>query len=209
MILNIVFVGVGGQGIVVSSDIFCEAALLDGFDVAKAETHGMAQIGGSIIAHARIGDDVVCPLIERGTSDIILGFEILETVRALPMLKKKGKVITNMQFIPPNSVLQGLFPDLDFIPPTSVLQGSFPDVDELINIIRKKARHVYEVNGTSLAIEAGNALTMSIVLLGALLAASENPVSEESIRKAISHRLEAKYLNVNLKALQLGRKSVL
>ena len=194
MKLDIVFVGVGGQGIVVSSDIFCEAALLDGFDVAKAETHGMAQIGGSIIAHVRIGDDVLSPLIERGAGDIILGFELLESVRALPMLKEKGKVIVNKKFIPPAAVLQGLV--------------EFPDVDELMNTIRKRALRVYEVDGDSLAIEAGNAVTMSTVLLGALLAASENPVREESLRKAMSHRFGAKYLDANFKALELGRKSV-
>ncbi|MEJ2280416.1 MAG: 2-oxoacid:acceptor oxidoreductase family protein [Candidatus Bathyarchaeota archaeon] len=85
MILNIVFSGIGGQGIVVASDIFCEAALLDGLDVAKAEVHGMAQRGGSIVAHVRIGDKVQAPLIETGKADIILGFEMLETARVLPI----------------------------------------------------------------------------------------------------------------------------
>jgi len=193
--LDIVFVGVGGQGIIVASDIFCEAALLDGYDVAKAEVHGMAQRGGSINAHVRIGDDVTCPLIERRTSDIILGFEILESVRALPMLKEKGKVIVNMKFIPPASFFQGL--------------AKPPAIDEMINIIRDKALHLFKIDGTSLAIEAGNALAMNTVLLGALLAATNNPIREDSLREAISYKLESKYLDTNFKALQLGRKCVL
>jgi indolepyruvate ferredoxin oxidoreductase beta subunit len=107
MKLDMVFSGIGGQGIVVLSDIFCEAALLDGFDVAKAEVHGMAQRGGSIVAYARIGDKVEAPLIERGKADVILGFEILETARVLPMLKKGGTVVVNTKYIPPNCAVQG------------------------------------------------------------------------------------------------------
>ena len=98
MKLDIVVSGVGGQGIVVVSDIFCEAALLDGFDASKAEIHGMAQRGGTIVAHVRIGDKVQAPLIERGTADIVLGFEVLETARAMPMLKPKGTVLVNTKY---------------------------------------------------------------------------------------------------------------
>ena len=75
---------------------------MDGFDVAKAEIHGMAQRGGSIVAYARIGNKVDSPLIETGKADAMVGFEILETARALPMLKKNGDIIVNMKYIPPN-----------------------------------------------------------------------------------------------------------
>jgi len=194
MKLDIVFAGVGGQGVIVASDIYCEAALLDGFDVAKAETHGMAQRGGSIIAHVRIGDEVPSPLIERGTSDIIVGFEIIESARALPLLKDRGTVIMNMKLIPPTTVLQGL--------------AECPKIDDIMNAIREKALHVYEINGTELANKAGNPLVMNTILLGALSAIPENPVSEESLEKAISHRLKAKYLDVNLKALKIGKESI-
>src|SRR5512136_1936610 len=106
MKLDLIFTGVGGQGVVVLSDIFCEAAMLNSFDVAKAEIHGMAQRGGSISAHVRIGDKVLTPLIERGRSDIIVGFEILETARALSVLKPDGTVVVNTKFIPPNTQAQ-------------------------------------------------------------------------------------------------------
>jgi len=103
MKLDVVFCGVGGQGVVVLSDVFCEAALIEGFDVAKAEIHGMAQRGGSIVAHARVGDKVQAPLIERGKADVVLGFEVLETARALPMLKNDGTVVVNTKYIPPSA----------------------------------------------------------------------------------------------------------
>ena len=99
MKLDIIFTGVGGQGIVVASDIFCEAAMMDGWDVAKAEVHGMAQRGGSIVAHVRIGNNVQAPIIEKGKANMILGFEMLETARTLSMLKKDGIVLINTKYI--------------------------------------------------------------------------------------------------------------
>src|SRR4030065_169483 len=130
MKLDVVFCGVGGQGVVVLSDVFCEAALIDGFDVAKAEIHGMAQRGGSIVAHARLSEKVESPLIERGKADVIVGFEILETARALPMLKKNGTVVVNMKHIPPNCVVSGAKPK---------------KTEELMQLLRAKAK-VHEVD---------------------------------------------------------------
>jgi indolepyruvate ferredoxin oxidoreductase beta subunit len=192
--LDIVFTGIGGQGIVVISDIYCEAALLDGFDVAKAEIHGMAQRGGSITAHTRIGEKVLNPLIERGKSDIILGFEMLETARTLNMLKKMGTVVMNKRFIPPGTMLQGLAKPVK--------------EDELMALIRERALHVYGIDGLTLANSLGNSLVMNTVLLGALSAIPENPVKKKSFEKAISERIKEKYIKVNLKAFQLGRERI-
>ncbi len=194
MKLDLVFSGIGGQGVVVLSDIFCEAALLDGFDVAKAEIHGMAQRGGSIVAYARIGEKVESPLIERGKADIILGFEILETARALPMLKPGGTVVMNMKYIPPTCTLQGL--------------AAPKKTADLVNMIRGKALKVYEVDGIAIADKLGNPLVVNTVLLGALSALPENPINKEAFEKAIVSRLKEKYQDINLKAFQLGRESV-
>jgi len=192
MKLDTVFSGVGGQGIVVLSDIYCEAAMLDGFDVAKAEVHGMAQRGGSIVAYARIGDKVESPLIETGRADVLVGFEILETVRALPMLKKNGNVVVNLKYIQP-----------------SCLGSAKPKkTEELIDFLKTKG-NVHEVDGAGLAEKLGNPLVVNTILLGALSALSVNPVKKESFQQAIAGRLKEKYINVNLKAFQLGRESVL
>ncbi len=193
MNLDIVFSGVGGQGVVVLSDIYCEAAMLDGFDVAKAEVHGMAQRGGSIVAYTRIGVKVESPLIETGKADAIVGFEILETARALPMLKKKnGTVIVNMKYIPPNCMVTGSKPK---------------KTEELMALLRAKAL-VHEVDGIGIAEKLGNVLVVNTVLLGALSALPEIPVKAESFKQAIAGRLKEKYINLNLKAFQLGRESV-
>jgi indolepyruvate ferredoxin oxidoreductase beta subunit len=193
MKLDIVFSGVGGQGVVVLSDIYCEAAMLDGFDVAKAEIHGMAQRGGSIVAYARIGDKVESPLIETGKADVLVGFEILETARALPMLKKDGNVIVNMKYMQPNCMVLGVKPK---------------KTEELLQILRSKA-NVHEVDGVGIAEKLENLLVVNTILLGALSALPEIPVKQEAFQQAIAGRLKEKYVNLNLKAFQLGRESVL
>jgi indolepyruvate ferredoxin oxidoreductase, beta subunit len=193
MNLDIIFSGVGGQGVVVLSDIYCEAAMLDGFDVAKAEIHGMAQRGGSIVAYARIGNKVESPLIETGKADAIVGFEILETARALPMLKKNGTVIVNMKYISPNCMVTGAKPK---------------NTDDFMALLKAKAL-VHEVDGVCIAEKLGNMLVVNTILLGALSALPEIPVKMESFEQAIASRLKEKYIKLNLKAFQLGRESVL
>jgi indolepyruvate ferredoxin oxidoreductase beta subunit len=191
--LDVVFSGVGGQGVVVLSDIFCEAAMIEGFDVAKAEIHGMAQRGGSIVAYARIADKVESPLIETGNADAIMGFEVLETARALPMLKPNGTVIVNMKLIQPSCMPRGVKPKSQ---------------TELMALLHSKAL-VHEVDGIGIAEKLGNTLVVNTILLGALSALPEIPVKVESFQQAIATRLKPKFINLNLKAFQLGRESVL
>ncbi len=193
MTLDIVFSGVGGQGVVVLSDIYCEAAMLEGFDVAKAEIHGMAQRGGSIVAYARIGDKVESPLIETGKADAIVGFEVLETARSLPMIKRNGTVIVNTKLIQPSCL------------PSSIKPKS---MQELMDLLRTKAL-VYEVDGIEIAEKLGNLLVVNTILLGALSALPDIPVKVESFQQAIAGKLKERYINLNLKAFKLGRESVL
>ena len=190
--LDTVFSGVGGQGVVLLSDIFCEAAILEGFDVAKAEIHGMAQRGGSIVAYARIAEKVESPLIETGKADVLVGFEVLEAARALPMLKRSGDVIVNMKYIQPCISGSDVKPK---------------KIDELMQILREKGK-VHEVDGAGIAEKLGNLLVVNTILLGALSALPEVPVKAESFKQAIAGRLKEKYINVNLKAFQAGRDSV-
>jgi indolepyruvate ferredoxin oxidoreductase beta subunit len=190
--LDIVFSGVGGQGVVVLSDIFCEAAMIEDFNVAKAEIHGMAQRGGSIVAYARIGTKVEAPLIETGKADAIVGFEVLETTRALPMLKENGTVIVNMKLIPPNGLTANV---------------KLKNTEELLELLRTKAL-VHQVDGPGIAQKLGNTLVVNTILLGALSALPEIPLKAESFQQAIANRLKEKYINLNLKAFQLGRESV-
>ncbi|MCL2135232.1 MAG: indolepyruvate oxidoreductase subunit beta [Candidatus Bathyarchaeota archaeon] len=194
MKLNLIFAGVGGQGIVVLSDIFCEAAILDGFDVAKAEIHGMAQRGGSIVAHAKISEKVETPLIEVGQADAIIGFEILETTRTLHMLKPNGAVIINTKYIPPTN---------------SIKNVSQKTSQQLLNLIKDRIPTVYEVDGVGIAKQLGNNIVVNTVLLGALSALPNMPIKQESFKQAMMSKLKEKYLQINLQSFDLGRQSVL
>lgn len=190
---DVVFCGVGGQGVVVLSDIFCEAALLDDFDVAKAEIHGMAQRGGSIVAHARLGEKVQAPLIEHGTADVLIGFEMLETARNLPMLKKDGTVIVNAKYIP--------------LCAAAVYQGKPLTQQRLSTIIKQKGCRVLELDAVKIASELGNPLVVNTVLLGALSALPQTPVKRESFEAAVTGRFKERYVKINLLAFQRGRES--
>ncbi|MCL2172647.1 MAG: indolepyruvate oxidoreductase subunit beta [Candidatus Bathyarchaeota archaeon] len=194
MKLDLIFTGVGGQGIVVLSDIFCQAAMLDGFDVTKAEIHGMAQRGGSIVAYARISNKIETPLIETGKADAIVGFEILETTRTLPMLKPNGTVIVNTKHIPPNNFSKNNKPKTP---------------QELINIIKTKTPIVHEIDGTEIAKQVDNNKVVNIVLLGALSALPNMPIKQESFKKVMTNKLKEKHLQANLQSFELGRQSVL
>ncbi len=99
-ITNILLVGVGGQGILLASEILSETFMLAGFDVKKSEIHGMSQRGGSVVSHVRYGKRVFSPIVPEGEGDILFGFELLETCRYLPLLKKGGSVIANDLCIP-------------------------------------------------------------------------------------------------------------
>jgi indolepyruvate ferredoxin oxidoreductase beta subunit len=193
MKLDVIFCGIGGQGVVVLSDIFCEAAMLDGFDVAKAEIHGMAQRGGSIVAHARISQKVQAPLIERGKADVLLGFEMLETARNLPMLKKDGTVVVNTKYIPPGVA--------------TAKTGQPLTQQQLSAMIRKNACNVHEVDAATIAMELGNPLVVNTILLGALSALPETPVRKEFFEMAIASRFKEKYVKINLQAFQRGRET--
>ena len=194
MRLDVVFSGVGGQGVVVLSDIFCEAALLSGFDVAKAEVHGMAQRGGSIVAHARLAEKVHAPLIERGKADVLVGFEMLEAARALYMLKQQGSVVLNTKYLPPNS--------------TMISSAKPLDHDRLLEMIQKGAGRVYQIDAINKAEKLGSFLVVNTILLGALSALPENPIAKKSFEEAISKRFKEKFVKLNLQAFESGRDSV-
>ena len=194
MKLDFVFAGVGGQGIVVLSDIFCEAALLDGFDVTKAEIHGMAQRGGSITAFARVSEKVESPLIETGKADAVVGFEILETTRTLHMLKPDGTVVVNTKYLQPSNFSKSIKPKTQ---------------QELLGLIKNFTANVYEVNASTIANQLGNNLIVNTILLGALSALPNMPIKRGSFEKAMTDKLKEKHLQINLQAFELGRQSVL
>lgn len=185
---NILFSGVGGQGILLASEIMAYALLAAGYDAKKSEVHGMAQRGGSVTAQLRYGDKVYSPLIEPGRADIQVAFEMMEAVRYLPYLHKGSTVIVNTQKILPPSVATG--------------QTSYP-VDVLDHIISLGIKVVL-VDAFDLAREVGEVRTANVVMVGA--ASTFLPMDASVYEKIISARVPARFRDVNLQAFAAGRK---
>lgn len=185
---NIHFCGVGGQGILLASEITAYALLAAGLDVKKSEVHGMAQRGGSVEAHLRFGKKVYSPLIEPGTVDIQLAFEMMESVRYLPYLHPGSTVIVNTQQINPPSVATG--------------KTTYPE-DVLQNLIARDLK-VIAVDAFAIAKQAGNVKAANVVLVGAL--SSFLPVTEDVFLQVIKDRVPPRLLDVNLKAFAAGRR---
>lgn len=187
---NILFCGVGGQGIILASEITAMALIRAGFDVKKSEVHGMAQRGGAVVAHMRFGDKVYSPLVEFGSADIEVAFELLESIRYLPYLKRESKVIVNTQRILPLSVVTGM----EEYPP------------DVIGELRKRVSFVYPVNAFELARSAGEIKTTNMVLVGAL--SRFLPVDEKDFIGIIEERVPQRFVEVNINAFIKGKESI-
>jgi indolepyruvate ferredoxin oxidoreductase beta subunit len=186
-ITNILLVGVGGQGILLASEILSETFMLAGFDVKKSEIHGMSQRGGCVVSHVRYGKEVFSPIVPEGEGDILFGFELMETCRSLPLLKRGGKVVVNDLRIAPPSVLMG--------------QEAYPE--GLVDRIRAEFPDVLLVDGQQLAATAGNPRAANTVLLGAV--SKRLDIAEEFWLAALEKMVPKKALAVNQKAFSLGR----
>lgn len=187
-ITNILMAGVGGQGTLLASEILSEVLMQSGYDVKKAEVHGMAQRGGSVVSHVRFGKKVYSSIIPEGEADVLFGFELLETYRYLPLVKRTGAVVVNNLTIAPPSVALGT--------------REYPkDIDTKL---KKHCANIRLVNGLDLAEKAGNSKTVNTVLLGAL--SNTLQPSHEQWIAAIRSLVPEKFLDVNLKAFELGRQ---
>ena len=187
-ITNVLLVGVGGQGILLASEILSEAAMLAGFDVKKSEVHGMSQRGGSVVSHVRYGTEVFSPIVPEGEGDILFGFELMETVRSLPLLKPGGTVVANDLQISPPSVLMG--------------QEAYPD--GLAERIKTQFDDFLLVDGQKIAADAGNVRAANTVLLGAV--SKRLSIPEEYWMKALEKMVPARALEVNKRAFLTGRE---
>jgi indolepyruvate ferredoxin oxidoreductase beta subunit len=182
---NIMIVGVGGQGTLLASRILGNAVISEGYDVKVSEVHGMSQRGGSVVTYVKYGDKVFSPIIDRGEADMILAFEKLEAARALPYLKEGGTVILNDREIAPMPVITGA--------------AEYPD--GLVADIAAKAK-VIAIDALSLSLEAGSAKAVNVVLIGVLARSSD--ISKEVWIQTIKDTVPAKFLDLNLKAFELG-----
>ena len=182
---NIMIVGVGGQGTLLASRILGNAVIRQGYDVKVSEVHGMSQRGGSVVTYVKYGEKVHSPIIDKGEADIILAFELLEAYRALPWLKKGGKMIVNDQQINPMPVITGA---MEY--PVGIKEKLADLVD------------LSPVDALTLAGEAGSIKAVNVVLIGMLARRTEIPYEEwiETVKTTVP----AKFLEINLNAFEAG-----
>lgn len=185
MTKNIMIVGVGGQGTLLASRIIGNTVIAEGYDVKISEVHGMSQRGGSVVTYVKFGDKVYSPIVDKGEADIILAFETLEAYRALPFLKKDGKMIVNTQEIDPMPVITGA--------------AKYPE--NIIGKLNSKA-NLTSVDALALAEAAGNIKAVNVVLIGVM--AKNTDIAYEKWIETIKSTVPEKFLEVNLKAFELG-----
>lgn len=189
---DLLITGVGGQGVVLASDIIGEVGLAEGYDVKKTDTLGMAQRGGSVISHVRLAQKVWSPLIKEGEVDIIIAFEKLEAARYSYYLRQGGIAIVNNQSLPPLAVSLG--------------NERYPIDVEIMNILKKRTDQVYFINGTGRAKELGNAKALNVYMLGCV--SHFMPIGISLWKDVISQHVPESIRELNIKAFDLGGKEI-
>ena len=190
---NIILCGVGGQGTVLASRLISAAAMKKGWPVMSAETIGMAQRGGSVFSHLRLGEGVYSPMIARGEADLILGFEPGEAVRMLPFLKEGGHVVVSKRPV---------------MPVTATLSGASYRAEDMLAFLQSQVKNLMIVD-TEAALEAvGSAKVLNLIMLGAALHSGVLGLEEADIRQAILEKIAPKFHELNFKALAFAGQHI-
>jgi indolepyruvate ferredoxin oxidoreductase beta subunit len=184
---NVFLAGVGGQGILLASEVLCEAFLLSGYDVKKSEVHGMAQRGGAVTTHLRFGKKVFSPLIEPGTADLLVAFEKMEALRFAHYLRPGGAAVVNAQEILPPSVATG--------------KERYPSGIE--GRLRERTANLFVVDALAAALSLHEVRAVNIVMVGA--ASHFLPLAEETYVEALRATLPPRIAEVNVRAFRAGR----
>ena len=189
MSVNILICGIGGQGTVLAAKLLDQAALLCGLTVHSAETIGMAQRGGSVVSHVRIGENCWSPLITLGQADMIISFEMTEAVRNIQYLKRGGTIVVNKK-----------------VTLSSVCAGKENSADEnsLLEFLNKNCGSVCVVDSEKICCELGTSKVVNTILLGAAASRGINGISIEKIKEALRTTVKPALVDINIKALEKG-----
>jgi indolepyruvate ferredoxin oxidoreductase, beta subunit len=185
---DLLITGVGGQGAILASDVIGKAAVSAGLPIRAAETHGMAQRGGSVVNHIRIGEDYGSMIPKKG-ADLMLALEPMEAVRYLDFLKDGGVIIVNTRPVPPVTVTSGL--------------AKYPDISDILDTLSEKYI-VKAFNADELAFEAGSRLAMNVAMVGAV--SGYLPIPLETLIESIKALVPQKTIEANIRAFEMGRK---
>jgi indolepyruvate ferredoxin oxidoreductase, beta subunit len=192
--LNVIIAGVGGQGVVLLSEILGNAAVRDGLKVRGSEVLGMAQRGGSVFSNIRLGEDVFSPMTTDGKCDILMAVEPSEALRNIQYLNKTTTVVLNTRKVIPATVSMG--------------KSKYPETNQIYSELESAAGKVITLDAVEIAEKAGNRQTSNVVMLGALFGSGKMPIKLEIVKEAILERVPAKAADVNLKAFDMGYEAV-
>ncbi len=184
---NIVLAGVGGQGILLAAEILGTAAVNAGQNVRVSELHGMAQRGGAVVSHVRVGDQALAATILDGTADIIAGFEPMETLRNMRYASEETMTIMNTH-------------------PYKICGTKYPDVKDITDRISFFTKHLVQIDALTLSKKAGAKVTQNTVMLGALAASGRLKLEPSHMKEALKELVPHRFLAINLRAFDLGYK---
>lgn len=192
--INIIICGVGGQGVVLVSELLGSAAVNGGVNVKGSEVLGMAQRGGSVFSNLRLGGDVIAPMTPEGKVDILVAVEPSEALRNIQYLSRNCVVILNTATMIPFTVYLG--------------KSGYPSSGEIINQIKAVTGRIITLDASGLAAQAGSQQAANVVMLGALFGSGLMPIAQEYAKEAITARFNAKVAAINFKAFDLGYEHV-
>ncbi len=192
---NVMVAGVGGQGILFTTNVIARAALKMGINFVQSEIHGLSQRYGSIRTELRIGSEVHSPLILEGTLDLLIGMEPLETLRQAPYISERTSIVMSDHIIPPISAY--------------LARLRVPSLEEILDDLRSlRPKRLAVVDAYGLAEKAGDYIAANVVILGAAQAIGSLPFPNGVLREAVEELSPARYRDLNLRAYDLGREGV-
>ncbi len=192
--INVAIAGVGGQGVLTLAELLAKTVLTEGMNVRVGEIHGMAQRGGHVVCTVRIGDNASGPVIDSGFADLLVGFEPVETLREIHLVKKGGLVLMSSHIQYPVAVSMG--------------KAEYPTHNEILTSIRNFTDKIIEIDAQKIAIEAGSPRALNMVMFGGIIGTNIVPISKESALKAISEAFPKKFEKINATAAENGLEHV-
>ncbi len=196
---NIIISGVGGQGVVLVSNVLGEACVLSGKRAISGEMFGLAQRSGSVYIHFRIGENMYSPLIPYGRADIIMSQEVSEALRYLLYLKPNGIVVTNTLLVHPPGESQDL---------VKKKIGKYASYDDIVRNIRSSGAELFQIDALALAEKAGDPIAENVVMLGGICALKGFPLETDKVEMAVENTVPAKARDINIEAFRLGYSSI-
>ncbi len=189
---NIYISGVGGQGIIKTSIVIGEAAMKSSVNVVMSEIHGMSQRGGVVSTELKLGD-AKSPIIEKGAADMLLAFEPLEALRAVPKINENASVVMNTSPTYPFNIKESSAP--------------YPDIQVIVDEIKSKSAQVFAFDAEKIAKDAGHILSLNMVMLGGAVAVPGFPLNKKVVLESMKNNLPEKSLEINMKAFEEGFRS--